>query len=262
MRPTAPVKEKVGGLSSFGLHVLAMVFMLCDHSWATLFPQWEWLTCIGRLAFPIFAFMIAEGFYYTRNRWKYLLRLVTCAIISEIPFNLMMGGTVFYPMDQNVLWTFVLALLLMMGIEKARSLNRIWLTALVSLLAIELGWIVGMVTMVDYYGFGVLMVFVFYFLRRDPEGGTKNIFVFLGQLVLLYLICEEGISGYTYQVTVFGLDIYFARQTLAVFALIPIWLYKGRKGYDAPWFRRFCYGFYPAHILVLYGILQLYWALQ
>ncbi|MFR5126249.1 TraX family protein [Blautia massiliensis (ex Durand et al. 2017)] len=59
--------RKKRGIDSFTLHILAMLFMLCDHLWATLFPAQEWMTCVGRLAFPIFAFMIAEGCYYTSN---------------------------------------------------------------------------------------------------------------------------------------------------------------------------------------------------
>ena len=67
--------EEKRGIDSFTLHILAMLFMLCDHLWATLFPAQEWMTCVGRLAFPIFAFMIAEGCYYTSNVKKYMLRL-------------------------------------------------------------------------------------------------------------------------------------------------------------------------------------------
>ena len=86
--------EKKRGINSFTLHILAMLFMLCDHLWATLFPAQEWLTCIGRLAFPIFAFMIAEGCYYTSNMKKYMQRLFLFAVISEIPFNLIMDSSV------------------------------------------------------------------------------------------------------------------------------------------------------------------------
>lgn len=111
--------EKKRGIDSFTLHILAMLFMLCDHLWATLFPAQEWMTCVGRLAFPIFAFMIAEGCYYTSNVKKYMLRLFLFAIISEIPFNLIMGSSVFYPFHQNVLWTFLLGVL-----YRYRSLKR------------------------------------------------------------------------------------------------------------------------------------------
>lgn len=64
-------------ISSAGLHILAMVFMLCDHLWAMLFPAAEWLTCIGRIAFPVFAFMIVEGYLHTRNLRRYVLRMLT-----------------------------------------------------------------------------------------------------------------------------------------------------------------------------------------
>lgn len=54
-------------LSAAALHILAMAFMLMDHLWATLLPAQEWLTCVGRIAFPIFAFMAVEGYFHTHN---------------------------------------------------------------------------------------------------------------------------------------------------------------------------------------------------
>ncbi|MBD5141037.1 MAG: conjugal transfer protein TraX, partial [Ruminococcus sp.] len=104
------MENKRPDISSFGLHVLAMAFMLCDHMWATLFPAAEWLTCVGRLAYPIFAFMIAEGCTHTHDLRKYMLRLLFWAAVTEIPFNLMYGESVFYPFHQNVLWTFLISL--------------------------------------------------------------------------------------------------------------------------------------------------------
>ena len=87
------VQIKTKGISSFSLHILAMILMLCDHLWATLFPAQEWMTCIGRVAFPIFAFMIVEGFFHTANVRKYISRLFIFAIVSEIPFNLIYGSS-------------------------------------------------------------------------------------------------------------------------------------------------------------------------
>ena len=98
-----------------------MALMLCDHAWAMLFPAAEWLTCIGRIAFPIFAFMIAEGAAHTHSMGRYILRMLIWAVISEIPFNLMMGGSIFYPFDQNVMWTFVISLIAIMLLEKVKK---------------------------------------------------------------------------------------------------------------------------------------------
>lgn len=119
-------------ISSAGLHILAMGFMLCDHLWAMLFPAAGWLTCIGRIAFPIFAFMAVEGFFHTHNLRRYLLRLLIWAILTEIPFNLMYGGSTFYPYHQNVLWTFLLSLLIISLIEKCKARFPTLLTVLIS----------------------------------------------------------------------------------------------------------------------------------
>ena len=83
------------------LHIIAMTFMLMDHLWATLLPAQDWLTCVGRLAFPIFAFMAVEGYFHTHSFKKYILRLLLFAVLSEIPFDLMYGGTWFYPFLWN-----------------------------------------------------------------------------------------------------------------------------------------------------------------
>ena len=143
--------------------------MLCDHLWATIVPGNQWLTCVGRLAFPIFAFMIVEGYYHTHDLRKYVIRLLIGAVLSEIPFNLMYGGSIFYPYHQNVLWTFLLSLGCIVLIEKSKKRGRLWLAIPVAVVVTILGTALGFVTMVDYFGFGVLIVLVFYF-SADTNG--------------------------------------------------------------------------------------------
>ena len=235
--------------TSASLHILAMGLMLCDHLWATVVPGNDWLTCIGRMAFPIFAFMIVEGYFHTRSVKKYMLRMLIFALLSEIPFNLMVGGRIFYPIHQNVLWTFLIALVMIHWNEKAKATEKRWLWISVAVGTILLGSLVGLFTMVDYYHAGVLMVLVFYFFR----GTTWQHKV--AQLVLLWWINAEVLGGIGYEFQLFGRSFFLARQSLAVLALIPIWLYRGKQGYHSKWFRWLCYGFYPAHLLIL-GILQ------
>ena len=106
--------------TSFSLHIMAMIFMLCDHLWGTSVVNHDVFTCIGRLSFPIYAFMIVEGYFHTSNLKKYVKRLFFFAILSEIPFNLVMGSSLFFPLHQNVLWSFLISILLIHWNERAR----------------------------------------------------------------------------------------------------------------------------------------------
>lgn len=233
-------------VKSAHLHILAMALTLCDHSWAMLFTQQRWLTCLGRIAFPIFAFMLVEGFFHTRNLKKYMLRMLGFALISEIPFDLVYGGVPFYWYHQNVMWTLLLGLILMQLIETVRQKNRLWLTVLVSIAATAGAYLIGIAGKLDYFGVGIVTVLVFYFFR-----GQKW-WCYLGQLACLYWLNVELLGGYYYPITVFGHEFELIEQGLALLALIPIWLYRGERGYHGKWFQYFCYAFYPGHLLLLY----------
>ncbi len=232
-------------LSAAALHIIAMTLMLMDHLWATLLPAQEWLTCAGRLAFPIFAFMAVEGYFHTRSFKKYALRMLLFAVLSEVPFDLMYGGTWFYPVHQNVIWTLLLGLLGIHLMETVRKKQKIWLTLLVSVLVVAAGGLLGTLCMVDYYGVGVLTVFLFYFFRG------RKWWCLLGQAAALYWVNVELLGGLMYPVQLLGMDYEFCQQGLALLALIPIWLYRGRQGYHSKPFQYACYGFYPVHMLVL-----------
>ena len=179
-------------LTAAVLHIIAMTLMLMDHLWATLFPAREWLTCAGRVAFPIFAFMAVEGYFHTRSFKKYILRMLMFAVLSEIPFDLMYGGTWFYPVHQNVLWTFLLGLLGVWLMEQVRKKGKTWMYLLVCVLVVLAGLVLGTLCMVDYYGVGVLTVFVFYFLHG------RKWWCFLGQLAALYWLNVELLGGLMY----------------------------------------------------------------
>ena len=235
--------------TSMSLHIMGMIFMLCDHLWGTIVPGNDWLTCIGRLTFPIFAFLIVEGYFHTRNLKKYVKRLLLFAVLSEIPFNLAMGSRVFYPIHQNVLWSFLIAIGLIYWNEKAKASQKLWKRILVGVITVLLGYILGLLTMVDFYHAGILTVLVFYFFRQGKWWS------YVGQFLCLWYINVEILSGFAYQFQFGGNTFFIARQGLALLALIPIWLYKGNQGYHSKWFQYTCYVFYPLHLLIL-GIIK------
>lgn len=237
-------------LSAAALHILAMAFMLMDHLWATLLPAQEWLTCVGRIAFPIFAFMAVEGYFHTHNLKKYLLRMLIFAVISEVPFDLMYGETWFYPVHQNVIWTLMMGLVGIHLMETVRKKKSTFVYILVSAIVVILGGLLGTLSMVDYYGIGVLTVFIFYFFRG------RKWWCLLGQMLALYWVNVELLGGLMYPIRLFGMEFELCQQGLALLALLPIWLYRGRQGYHSKPFQYFCYAFYPIHMLVIVLVLN------
>ncbi len=238
-------KKKSFELTSFHLHIIAMAFMLCDHLWITVISGNNWLTDIGRIAFPIFAFMAVEGFLKTKNLKKYIKRLFVFALISEIPFNLVVGSSAFYPLHQNVLWTFLIGIGLMWINEKVKDEKTIT-KLLTGAGTVVLGFVLGLISFADYHYAGVLTVLVFYFFRE------RNWKCFIAQLVCLAYINIEILSGFEYVFTVFGQELHILRQSFALFALLPIWLYKGKQGLYNKTIKNIYYWFYPVHLFVLW----------
>lgn len=235
--------------TSMSLHVMAMTFMLCDHLWGTIIPGNDWLTCVGRIAFPIFAFLIVEGYFHTKNLKKYVGRLLLFAFLSEIPFDLAIGSRLFYPIHQNVLWSFLISIGLIHWNERVRQTGKLWLRLPVGCVSVLLGYVVGLITMVDYYHAGILTVLVFYFFRQ------KKWWSYAGQLLCLWYINIEMLGGFSYEVQIFGQTRFLMQQGLALLALLPIWLYRGKQGYHSKWLQYVYYGFYPLHLLIL-GVLK------
>ncbi len=237
---------KATNLTAWALRLLAMGFMLLDHLWATIIPGQIWMTCVGRLAFPIFAFLLAEGYRHTSDFKKYLKRMALFALISEIPFNLMAYGMVIFPFHQNVLWTFCLALIAMRDIDRLKPKVRPWLAYLMGAAVAYVYHMVGQLAMVDYGGWGILMVLVFY-LFPGVNWQQK-----LAQLACIYLINWEWMGSMHLPIGTFALPI----QGLAIFALPLIWCYRGQQGPRTRLTKWLGYWFYPVHCLIL-GLLYL-----
>lgn len=235
--------------TSMSLRVMAMVFMLCDHLWATIVPGNDWLTCIGRLTYPIFAFLLVEGYFHTRNFKKYMQRMLIFAVLSEIPFNLVCSSSLIYPIHQNVLWTFLISLLMIHMNERAKESGELWRRLVTAPLSVALGGLLGLITFCDYNHAGVFMVLTFYFFRG------RNWWNYLLQLLAMYYINVEILAGISYQIQLFGDTVFFPRQALALLALIPIWLYRGKQGPHNKALQYMYYAFYPAHLLIL-GLLK------
>lgn len=232
--------ERSRGLDGGGLKLLAAVCMLADHAGVILLPEAVWLRCVGRLAFPIFAFLAAEGYAHTRDFWKYLRRMAVFALLSEIPFDLARGGLLDIG-GQNVLLTFCLSLLTLRGMD-ALGREHGWEKYAGMAAVAAAGWAAGELLRVDYGGWGVVTVVLFSLCR---EGKYARLWMLAG-MILLNGVCLGGLT-----VEVFGAAV--SIQLLAVAALPLIWMYNGRSGVRGRWRWAF-YAFYPAHLLVLEGI--------
>lgn len=236
----------LGFLNTFVLKLIAIVSMTIDHvgvglgtdfnqEKGTLFlsgfmshATYEMFRCIGRIAFPIFCYLIAQGLLYTRNVKRYAGRLLVFAIISQVPFSLMTNKTPFLLQgDLNVYFTLFIGLIVIAAIRHLKSCqtesNQIQLSACCLFIALLGAWLADLMG-TDYGSFGVILILVFYLLNQNP------------------LLCSAVVFCLTF-FTYGGLERY------AVLALIPIMLHNHKKG---PSMKYFFYAYYPVHMLIIY----------
>ncbi|TGY96857.1 hypothetical protein E5329_07635 [Petralouisia muris] len=214
--------EQKFGLSGFALKWIAMLSMLADHTGAVLFPQYIQLRMIGRIAFPIYCFLLAEGAVHTRNIRKYEMRLLLFALMSEIPFDLAFSSGMNFR-HQNVFFTLFLGLVVVEQYQKNRDkLSSFLIFVIVMLLAEFLN--------TDYGAAGVVFILIFYLLYQYTLGKQA---AFAAANFLMY---QGGIQAY------------------AGFAVIPMLLYNGKRG---PSMKYLFYAFYPLHLLAIYFICKI-----
>lgn len=230
------------GLSGSTIKIIAIVAMLIDHIGAVIVERMILnnskggfiahdglyqldmvLRSIGRIGFPIFCFLLVEGFLHTRNVKKYALRLGIFALISEIPFDLAFSGRVFFLGYQNVFFTLFIGLLVMIAF-RATEQNENLPTAvkyLLDVLAFAAGAGLATWLQTDYNGIGVACIMAIYVFRRNR----------IWQLI-------AGCAAFLWEIP-------------APLAFLPIAFYNGERGLKMKYF---FYVFYPAHLLVLYLI--------
>ena len=218
------------GLSQETLKVIACMTMLLDHVGA-MFVRGYTLRIIGRIAFPIFCFLMAEGAYYTKNPRKYALRLLIGALLSEIPFDLAFQRGLTWR-SQSVMVTLLLGFLAVEAIQNTQN-------NLLKLLAVSAGFALGQLLQTDYGGYGVLLIVLFSQARRKWWLQTV--------LVAMFAWMMDSVP-----VQVLGMRIPI--EMFALLAMLPIGCYSGRKRSDSKVLQWAFYLFYPVHLTVLVAI--------
>ena len=222
---TGQTKEYHGFLNGFALKCIAMVTMLIDHTGMVLFPRYMIFRMIGRLAFPIYCFLLVEGAVHTSNWKKYLGRLFLFALISEIPFNLAVGGQLWYPKTQNVFFTLFLGLLAVLLLKAPNVGRNRWLITGIRVILVLVLVLAAGLARTDYGAGGVIFILVFYVFRSQ---------------LLLKSAAFAAATAFLYG----GIENY------AILSLAPILCYNGKRGPGA--LKYAFYVFYPAHLLLLY----------
>lgn len=243
----------------------AYVTMLIDHFFAVLFLNYMRLNtvdgrwnprlepiyragrAVGRISFVLFTFLIVESFFYTRSRVWFLLRLFLFALLSEIPFDLALSGTAFDWSGQNIYWTLFLGVLVL-TLWDYLSYYRSVLAVIGRWMVLLAGCFAAFFCSTDYRFMGVLLIFAIYRTREEDKGVQ---FMAAG-LVMLFGTWGSNMIRYVGTYSADYLFRFSLREMYGLFAFLLIFLYNGKKGRQFP--KAFYYGFYPVHLLILYGI--------
>ncbi len=239
------VNIREGVLSAFELKILACVFMLVDHIGVMLLPQISALRYIGRLAFPLFAYFIAEGCRYTKNKLRRFLSVFVLGVICEIVY--VVFSKAYYG---NILLTFsvsILLIYLMDEVKKAFAVNKVRATLMSLLLLLFLVVIYFYCEFVglDYGFFGVLtpvLALLFddidkFSVKLYSRMDRKLVSLSMFSLGLLLISLFEDLKSY---------------QILSLLSLPLLILYNGKRGRYK--FKYGFYLFYPLHLVILEGI--------
>lgn len=215
-------------MTSFVLKIIAVIAMIFDHLGYVLFDKFSFMNYIGRLAFPIFAFSITEGYIHTKNLKKYFIRLLIFALISQMPYMIFIK-TFTNSFTLNILFTLVLGLFAITVYDKSKN-------KLLGILSITVCATLAHFLHFDYGWFGIAIIFIFYIFKKQKI--YMNLLFFLATFINYF---------YSY-ITTFRKEYLFI-ILFCCLSLIPINLYNGEKGKNIKYF---LYIFYPLHLILLY----------
>lgn len=251
---TGAVLKKAAYVSMFIDHCFAIIFLnymnlhLIDGAWdPKLEPIYRTGRAVGRIAFVLFTFLIVEGYLHTRSRARFLMRLFLFALLSEIPFDLAFSGKMFDWKSQNVYWTLLLGVLVLTAWEYLSHYRRV-LPMIGRILIVTAACAAAFWGATDYRFMGVLLILTFY-LTREKERGVQ--FMAVG-LVMLFGMWGSNLIRYVREIPADQLFWSSLREMYGLLAFLLIFLYNGKRGRQLP--KPFYYGFYPVHLLFLYGI--------
>lgn len=262
--------KKLQFLESFHLKIIAMIIMVVDHVGAYLIPTSSpWylpLRIIGRISFPIFAFLIVEGIHYSKKPLNYLLRLAILGVIIDIGTFIVLND---YP--GCVLTTFVFGGLIIYCLEKLKGWYK-----LLSIIPLTISFLSGFnffPLRMQYGVYGIMTILIFYFAKVLTQFLSKTIshygmdydeYVKSPNFQLFYHLVSASIfiafnmilTHFNKEFNLFftANDVYMPIQSYSVLVCPFLLLYNGKRGYNAKWFQYGCYLFFPLQFVLLYLI--------
>lgn len=263
--------QKIQVLDAFYLKIIAMLTMVIDHIGAYFLSKNTilYLCCryIGRLSFPLFAFLLVEGIFHSKNPIKYLLRLFLLDLIIDI------GSLIFMKeyISSSVLMNFVIGGLTILIIEKGKKWQKVF-----SLIPFTIGILSGFSFFpfkMQYGPYGLTIILIFYISKKIAEylshyicsfGLNYQEYIKSSSFRIFYIAITISLNIVLSLILVYfsdtfkhiftSSDVNYVIQSFAIISLFLLLFYNGQRGYNKKWFQYGCYIFFPLHFILLYLI--------
>jgi hypothetical protein len=211
-------------MSTLVLKIIALIAMTIDHTGKVLLTNSDLCNIIGRVSFPIFAFLLVEGYHRTKSVKKYLLRLFVVAVISEFAFYNLFGGL-------NTIFTLIVGLLCIIVYDKEED-KAICFTVILTIA------VLAILFALDYGAFGILSILLFHIYRKNK---LKRSLFFIILVLIHYSIFILSTNDFNYLYPMY----------MSIASLFLINRYEDKK---CPKLKYFFYIYYPLHLYILWGI--------